>query len=594
MSVHGERPRELRWYHAGAMLFGDWGTSRLYVLGLCYFYVGDASLWLVAAMSLLLIAVGWAYQVICRLHPDGGGVYSSARERSPLLGMIGGLLLCADYVVTAALSALDAFHYLNLPHEALWAAGSILLLGIVNAFGPKHSGRGALVIALLTVTITLIIAAAAMPFYPQIRVSRIEGGFGHWWMQFTAIILAISGVEAVANMTGIMQQPVPQTSKRAIIPVVCEIVLLNLLLVLAVQAMPLDVLGAGDPALARTAHRDDMLRVMAEHYVGPWFAAGASLVFASLLLSAVNTSVVDLVSIQFMMARDGELPRRLSRLNDWGVPTTPLVIAAAIPALVVLAVPDVGHLADLYAIGVVGAVAVNLATTSTNPANELGRFERRGMQLLAVLLSAIWITIAYEKPWALGFAASFVSIGLAARWCVQHRDWFAARWRTWVAEPAATTVAVLPSFPRMHRRPRAATGPGRIMVSTQGNLSLLEFAVEEAASRGAELMVLFVRLAAVLPMGRALRPALEQDPQAQQMFATVQQMAEQARVKCIPLYAVTNDVPDAILDLAVTHGVDTLVLGSTRRGALWRAMKGDVIQKVAEFLPESIRLLIHA
>ncbi len=27
-----ERPRELRWYHAAGLLFGDWGTSRLYVL----------------------------------------------------------------------------------------------------------------------------------------------------------------------------------------------------------------------------------------------------------------------------------------------------------------------------------------------------------------------------------------------------------------------------------------------------------------------------------------------------------------------------------------------------------------------------------
>ena len=32
----GERPRELRWYHAAGMLFGDWGTSRLYVLGLAF------------------------------------------------------------------------------------------------------------------------------------------------------------------------------------------------------------------------------------------------------------------------------------------------------------------------------------------------------------------------------------------------------------------------------------------------------------------------------------------------------------------------------------------------------------------------------
>jgi hypothetical protein len=115
MLVHGQRPRELHWYHAGPMLFGDWGTSRLYVLGLCFFYTRHASLWFMLAMSALLVGVGWAYSVICRLYPDGGGVYTSARHRHPMLGMIGGLLLCADYVVTAAISALDAFHYVVCP-----------------------------------------------------------------------------------------------------------------------------------------------------------------------------------------------------------------------------------------------------------------------------------------------------------------------------------------------------------------------------------------------------------------------------------------------------------------------------------------------
>ena len=46
--------------------------------------------------------------------------------------------------------------------------------------------------------------------------------------------------------------------------------------------------------------------------------------------------------------------------------------------------------------------------------------------------------------------------------------------------------------------------------------------------------------------------------------------------------------------MAVTHGADLLLLGTTRRGTLWKAMKGDVIQAVAEQLPERIGLLIHA
>src|SRR5438552_2031651 len=91
-----ERPRNVGWVGAGALLFGDWGTSRLYVLGLAFLVAGVSSFWLVLLMSALILGVGWAYTQICRIYPDGGGVYTAARRRSRLLGVVGALLLFAD------------------------------------------------------------------------------------------------------------------------------------------------------------------------------------------------------------------------------------------------------------------------------------------------------------------------------------------------------------------------------------------------------------------------------------------------------------------------------------------------------------------
>ncbi len=121
-----ERPRNVGWLKAGGILFGDWGTSRLYVLGLAMFFAGRTSFWLICMMSLLILAVGWAYTQICRIYPDGGGVYTAAKHKSRTLAVIGALLLFADYTVTASLSVLDAFHYFGLPlssHQHLVEAG---------------------------------------------------------------------------------------------------------------------------------------------------------------------------------------------------------------------------------------------------------------------------------------------------------------------------------------------------------------------------------------------------------------------------------------------------------------------------------------
>src|SRR3954468_1837624 len=110
-----QRPRNVGWLQAGGLLFGDWGTSRLYVLGLAFLFAGRTSFYLICLMSLLILAVAWAYTQICRIYPDGGGVYTAAKSKSRPLAVVGALLLFADYTVTASLSALDGFHYFGLP-----------------------------------------------------------------------------------------------------------------------------------------------------------------------------------------------------------------------------------------------------------------------------------------------------------------------------------------------------------------------------------------------------------------------------------------------------------------------------------------------
>src|SRR3989440_3152442 len=167
-----ERPRNVGWLQAAGLLFGDWGTSRLYVLGLALFFAGRSSFWLIVGMSVLILAVGWAYTQICRIYPDGGGVYTAAKHRSRMLAVVGALLLFADYVVTASLSSLDAFRYFNLPQgaallawnsPALWAMLSIVAIGLFNFLGPKHTGGFAIAAAVGMIAITLLITFGAMP-----------------------------------------------------------------------------------------------------------------------------------------------------------------------------------------------------------------------------------------------------------------------------------------------------------------------------------------------------------------------------------------------------------------------------------------------
>src|ERR1700694_3246865 len=146
-----KRPRNLDWKSAAAILYGDWGTSKAYVVGLAFAVAGYSSFWLIAAMCVLTALVGVNYMTICKHYPDGGGVYASVRHRSQIISIVGAFLLIADYIVTAAISALSAFQYLGVPHPEIFTAFAIALIGGLNVFGPKHTGGLAFLISIPTV-----------------------------------------------------------------------------------------------------------------------------------------------------------------------------------------------------------------------------------------------------------------------------------------------------------------------------------------------------------------------------------------------------------------------------------------------------------
>src|SRR2546428_12921868 len=146
-----KRPRNVDWKRAAAILYGDWGTSKAYVVGLAFAVAGYSSFWLIAAMCVLTALVGVNYMVICKHYPEGGGVYASVRHRSEVISIVGAFLLVADYIVTAAISALSAFQYLGVDHPERYAGLAILIIGALNFFGPRHTGGLAFLISIPTV-----------------------------------------------------------------------------------------------------------------------------------------------------------------------------------------------------------------------------------------------------------------------------------------------------------------------------------------------------------------------------------------------------------------------------------------------------------
>jgi amino acid transporter/nucleotide-binding universal stress UspA family protein len=575
---------------------------------------GYGSFWLIAAMCVLTALVGLNYMVICRHYPDGGGVYASVRHRSEIISIVGAFLLIADYIVTAALSALSAFDYLKVPYPAYCAAAAIVIIGALNMLGPRHTGGLAFLISVPTAAVVVLLALFCIPHLPAAvhNLQPLTGGFAKNWKGFVGVVLALSGVEAIANSTGVMKlnpgcsdsnPNVSKTSTPAIVWVMLEVCIFTALLSLAMNAIPNLTIDNTDPsnpdvnAPGASGVRDYMLRYLGQVFVGGalhshtagWLAgllvSGA---FGFLLLSAVNTAIVDLIAISFLMSRDGELPPRFQKLNQFGVPNLGLAVATIIPTILVIAVKDVSGLADLYAVGVVGAIATNLGASSTDRKLGLGTWERLLMFCTFLIMLAIEISLFWDKPSARLFALSTLAIGLILRGLAAEyaqRSKAAQAAAAAAAPSASATPATTFTF-----KPEEASGPP-MMCAIRGVGRTLDFAIEESRETHRPLYLLFIRSLPVLT-AQDYKRKWQEDEEARAIFLQAKEKAKGHPV--YPCYAVSDSVADTIVDITATMGASYLILGAPERRGLVNLLRGSIIRDISDNLPDDIHLLVLA
>ena len=618
------RPRNVDWKRAAALLYGDWGTSKAYVIGLAFLAAGFSSLPIILAVCVLTGLVGINYAVICRYFPDGGGVYSAARSQGRLLAVVGALLLIADLTVTAALSGWSGLTYVIAgtedifwlkflkDHIAFATIGVLLVLGFINWFGPKHSGSLAVALALPTVIVVVALIAISIPYLTTHFLEPRHESLSMLWVQFVGVILALSGVEAIANLTGVMkldpgstpERPsVARESLKAITPVAIEVVCATAVLGWAMLSLPavlertLGLSTKSEVAAILLKRHEDMLRFMGEQFaaasfgvwIGQAFGWVVGIVFLLLLLSAANTAIVAMIGLLYLTARDGEMPPHFKRLNRHGVPLYPLLIAVGLPVIVLMTATNFQSLAGLYAIGVVGAITVNLGSCTFNRAIGFTWYDRVLFGITFTILFFVELTLARTKPDALFFVVCVLGIGLALRAWTQKRAGF-----TTLTVTRQVAAMVSPNLVAT-MQPRLEEGQ-KIMVAARGITPVLSFALDEAQLRKATLCVLYVKEIAVYYAGGPTfrgRARWQDDPEAQAIMSLMLKLGAERNICVLPVYAVSEDAAATILDLSATMGVDFLMIGATQRHALANLLRGSVATSVAQQLPDSIQLVIY-
>jgi amino acid transporter/nucleotide-binding universal stress UspA family protein len=659
MLVTESRPRNLRWVHAGPLLYGDWGTSRLYVLGLAFLYTAHASVFYLAAIGLLMLAVSWAYTHICRCFPDGGGVYTAARQLSPTLSVIGSTLLLSGYIMTAAISVIEAFHYFHVADGLILplAVISIVLIGGVNYLGAKSAGKLALLIALVALGVSAVMALLAIPYFVE-GVSTIELDYfttvppSDAWVSFTKICLALAGVEAVANMTGLMKEPVELEAKKTIWPVSLEVVGLNMIFGLALTALTFSVLGTSlhdmhvpdEIRLMETRqgvvetfpeawqpdfddakhfelsehqlstlseetnaayeryeqHRDEVeqytnasMRVIAEETASNALGAKLGKVFGTLAGITFGLLLLSATNTAIM-----------AMVSVFFAMASDNELPKALTKLNYSGVPWVGLIAS-----VIIPIVVILVEQDVTVLASLYVLGVTGAITVTILSSAINRQIDLGPKtrlafWALGLFLLSISLTIAVTQPISTAFSgtlvaLALGVRTVrnkaIIDTGDALMAPETGWLRMLHEIEINIDPSKpkIMLASRGRYQS-EYAVDLAKRRGATLFGIFVRPIRVMDLRPGQEPRIETDESGQEALGTTAMLAKEAGVSFIPIYVTSQEIADEILDHTVTYGCDTLIMGKSRRSLFSRKLEGDVVSDVSSALPDGVSMITRA
>ena len=476
------RPRRIRPFRLRRVLgipglfsigYGDIGSSIYYALGVIALAALGATPIVVGIAGIIYIFNALTYAEGSSMITQGGGSASFARRAfNDLIGFVSGWAMMLTYVVTVAIAAYTIPPYLShfwpvlsqpLP-GALTSMGIIFVLMLVNVVGVgEWSGLNILFVTIDVVAqITLIVLGILLIFVPgPLTLVQHMFGAGNWPSTSNLIYgiaiaaLCFTGVESIAQHSEETREPEKKMPQTYILMVVTVLILFAGMSLVALTAVPPQVLGdpvngwARDPvagianAISSAIVPDQIaagiqsasLKDFVVRIVGTFrdILPGLVAVLATvILLMATNTAMLGISRLSYNMSKTRQLPASLSRIHSrFRTPYLAIILFSVVAAL--LLVPGIGvgtFFANLAALYVFGSLIVFASAHASVlrlrmvepemdrpvkiPGNlRLGGYKFPLTALLGlVFTTVIWWVVVVRRPFSWGTGVVWLAAGL--------------------------------------------------------------------------------------------------------------------------------------------------------------------------------------
>jgi len=316
-----------------------------------------------AVAGVVALITAYSYSRLSVAFPTRGGTVEFLNQAFGSGIFTGGLniLLWISYIVMLSLYAFAFGSYgstffpdaMQTIGKHILISGSVILFTILNVLGARKVGDSERYIVATKIAILFVFLGVGLwsmsGNQPQMAgmsssLSVIAGGM--------IIFLAYEGFELIANTAENVKNPTKILPRAYYTAVGFVIALYVLIALVAVQNLPIkEIVAAKDYALAEAA----------KPFLG---SNGFTMIAIAALLStgsAINATLYGAARISYVIAKEGELPRRMEG-KVWNRPIEGLLITTGVTLLL-------ANLLDLSRIAIMGSAGFLLIFAAVNASN---------------------------------------------------------------------------------------------------------------------------------------------------------------------------------------------------------------------------------
>jgi len=604
-----------------ALAYGEISSSLYYALGLTALYALSLTPVVFLAAGLLFALAAAAYAEGGATIPEGGGSSAlSRRAWGDLAGFIAGWATVLDFVIAVSLSALFLPHYvvgafggkpdtLSVRQAAALAVGILVVVTVARlARRTEIYTIGTAVAALdLVVQVSLAALGIMLLFSWSALTHEINLGTVPTWnalaFSFPIAMIGYTGLEKVSNMVAYAKDPersVPDSVRSSVFTVV---IVYAAVATAAASAFPTHAdpskTAGGTTALGTTWVNAPMLGLADQiGKQGPHWAAvalrfGVGATACAILLMAISTSFSGCGRLAEAMGRHAQLPGVFGRTSRRLLHPPAAIAGVGALAVGFIVVGALYHgqealtLASLYSFGILIAFMMTQASVVWL------RIVAPEMPRPFLMKGNVWvrgrlIPVTSVVGTVLAFVAWVVALGTHPGARVVGPLWMAAGLAMYVV------VRVRAGLPIVERVEEAPPPPEFITDMAYATivvpLERLDAIAEETMASACRLAVdsgaTVVGVSAIyVPVREPIDmdlPDREREVEAVQAMAA--SLASEYGVEYVPVVGRTRNPGRLVVDAAVEHDAQLIIVGSPQKKRLARSLHEEFFGQTVDFI----------